>query len=233
MVLGGESADTTSAGPQWTRLRPGDELRTGLEHLSATVEDEVCSFVTTQPDPEAAEAGRVLDQQLLDRGVTLRLVCLEAFHRDAAVARHLAESVDMGISIRTLPVLPSRMLVFDRRVAVVPDNLEDSSDGVLVVRHPATVFLLHGIFETHWRDARRVAGIVLPPPEPGPRPMELAVLSLLALGYKDDAIARNTGQSPRTVRRVVAGLSERIDARSRFDLALRAAARGWVSSPFE
>ena len=60
-----------------------------------------------------------------------------------------------------------------------------------------------------------------------------AILDLLALGYKDDAIARSTGQSTRTVRRVIAGLSITLKARSRFDLALRAAARGWVNSPFD
>ena len=212
-------------------LRDPLDIEECLATLSAEVEDEVCSFYTGHPAPEAHQSGSALDLLLLRRGVELRMVCLEAFHRDASVAAHLAHSVDSGLQIRTVPGLPSKVLIFDRRGAIVPGNLEDASDGALVVRHPATVHLLHGIFETHWRRADRVCGVLPPRSDAGPRPMELAVLNLLALGYKDDAIARQTGQSARTVRRVVAGLCDSLGARSRFDLALRASARGWVDSP--
>lgn len=214
-------------------LRDPGDVAAALAGLSDAVADEVCSFMTVQPDASAAARGRLLDEDLLMRGVTLRMVCLEAFHRDAAVARHLVESVERGVHIRTTPVLPTRMLIFDRQVAILPLDLMDASAGVIRIATPTIVHLLHGLFEVHWSAATPVRGMTVERPPAGPQPMELAVLNLMALGHKDDAIARSTGQSSRTVRRVVAGLAESLGARSRFDLALRAAARDWVSSPFD
>jgi DNA-binding NarL/FixJ family response regulator len=139
----------------------------------------------------------------------------------------------MGIRIRTRPTLPTRMILFDRTVAVIPLDPEVLAEGAVVIDHATIVHLLHSLFEVHWKDSEPVSRTAPAQPAEGPRPMELAVLNLLALGYKDEAIARSTGQSTRTVRRLVAGMAVTLEARSRFDLALRASARGWIDSPFD
>lgn len=219
--------------PGVVTLRNRAEVTERLTDLGREVQNEVCSFVTVQPPPQAAVDGRELDRLLLDRGVTLRMICLEAFYRDAAVARHLIDSAEMGLRIRTRPTLPTRMLVFDRRVAVLPLDPSVSGEGAVVIDHGTIVHLLHSLFEIHWKDSDPLSATAPAQPAVGPRPMELAILNLLALGHKDEAIARSTGQSTRTVRRLVAGLAVTLNARSRFDLALRAAARGWIDSPFD
>lgn len=218
--------------PGVVTLHRREDVMERLTELGREVRNEVCSFVTVQPPAQAAEEGRRLDGLLLDRGVTLRMICLEAFYRDAGVARHLLDSAEQGMRIRTRPTLPTRMLVFDRRVAVLPLDPELSGEGAVVIDHGTIVQLLHSLFELHWKDSDPLTGTAPLQPAEGPRPMELAVLNLLALGQKDEAIARSTGQSTRTIRRLVAGLAVTLNARSRFDLALRAAARGWIDSPF-
>ena len=57
---------------------------------------------------------------------------------------------------------------------------------------------------------------------------ELLLLTLLGDGLKDEAVARALGVSVRTVRRMVAELMHRLDARSRFQAALLAQRRGWL-----
>ncbi|WP_238430957.1 LuxR C-terminal-related transcriptional regulator [Frankia nepalensis] len=61
-----------------------------------------------------------------------------------------------------------------------------------------------------------------------PSPSELLLLRLLADGAKDEAAARSLGVSVRTVRRMVADLMRRLDARSRFQAGILAKHRGWL-----
>ncbi|MEO5744471.1 MAG: hypothetical protein ABIQ53_07785 [Terracoccus sp.] len=58
--------------------------------------------------------------------------------------------------------------------------------------------------------------------------LEIAVLRLMAKGNKDLAVSRRTGLSVRSVRRLVATLSEQVGAESRFELALRCRERGLI-----
>jgi DNA-binding NarL/FixJ family response regulator len=53
-------------------------------------------------------------------------------------------------------------------------------------------------------------------------------LELLALGGKDEAVARHLGVSLRTVRRRVADLLEELGATTRFQAGMEAVRRGWI-----
>ncbi|SBW18549.1 regulatory protein LuxR [Candidatus Protofrankia californiensis] len=61
-----------------------------------------------------------------------------------------------------------------------------------------------------------------------PNDSERLLLQLLSLGAKDEAAARHLGVSVRTVRRMIADLMRRMDARSRFQAGILAAERGWL-----
>ncbi len=61
-----------------------------------------------------------------------------------------------------------------------------------------------------------------------PSDSERLLLQLLSLGAKDEAAARHLGVSVRTVRRMIADLMRRMDARSRFQAGILAAERGWL-----
>ena len=53
-------------------------------------------------------------------------------------------------------------------------------------------------------------------------------MKLLAAGLTDEAAAARLNISHRTARRLMAGLMERLGARSRFEAGLKAAQRGWL-----
>jgi DNA-binding CsgD family transcriptional regulator len=63
-----------------------------------------------------------------------------------------------------------------------------------------------------------------------PSSQERDLLRLLGQGLTDASAARQLGVSLRTVRRMMAELMARLDARSRFEAGIRAAERGWVGS---
>ena len=54
------------------------------------------------------------------------------------------------------------------------------------------------------------------------------VLSLLAVGATDSAIAAQTGLSLRTIERRVKALLEQLGATTRFQAGVQAARRGWI-----
>jgi DNA-binding NarL/FixJ family response regulator len=56
------------------------------------------------------------------------------------------------------------------------------------------------------------------------------ILVMLAVGTKDEAIARKLEVSTRTVRRAVASLMEECNAESRFQLAVAAVRLGWLTA---
>jgi DNA-binding CsgD family transcriptional regulator len=63
-----------------------------------------------------------------------------------------------------------------------------------------------------------------------PSSQERDLLRLLGQGLTDASAARQLGVSLRTVRRMMAELMARLDARSRFEAGIRAAERGWVGT---
>ena len=58
--------------------------------------------------------------------------------------------------------------------------------------------------------------------------VDAPLLTLLTAGLGDDAIGRQLNVSPRTVRRRVATLMDRLDARTRFQAGIQAKARGLI-----
>jgi DNA-binding CsgD family transcriptional regulator len=66
-------------------------------------------------------------------------------------------------------------------------------------------------------------------PVPDARGME--VLRLMSLGMKDDVIARVLGVSRRTVQQDVSDIGNLLGARTRFQIAILAQRRGWLTGP--
>jgi DNA-binding NarL/FixJ family response regulator len=114
------------------------------------------------------------------------------------------------------------MLLVDRRVAMVVSQFGPSLRQTLVVRSPAILKALHGLFTNSWSAASPVtpAGRFS-----DPRLCETSRLILASLrdGHKDDVAARELGMSVRTYRRHVADIMRDINATSRFQAGVRAA----------
>ncbi|MDH6707976.1 DNA-binding CsgD family transcriptional regulator/sugar-specific transcriptional regulator TrmB [Kitasatospora sp. MAA19] len=220
-------ADTPTGGHE--RLVGLDAIQDKLEELAARLTAEVLA-VTPGGAQSAASlaASRPLDEDALLRGVRLRTIYQDSVHDDPETLGYARWMVGLGGEVRTAPVLPPRMLVFDRSTAVVPIDPENTRAGALCTREPGIVASLIALFEQTWETAVPIADDRAAGEETGLSAGERELLRLLSTGLTDDAAAKRLGVSVRTVRRQMAALMERLEAASRFEAGLKTARRGWL-----
>jgi DNA-binding CsgD family transcriptional regulator len=208
-----------------------DSIQTRLEGLMTRAAVEVASILPGGPLAiRTLEAARPLNEDLAGRGLSLRSLYQQSMKTDHYNLDYARWLRSLGAEIRTAPVVPSRMIVIDRSVAVVPLDPEDARKGALVVREPGLVMPLLALFEQAWESADPLDPVT--GAQEGedfqPSAQERALLKLLAAGLTDEGTAKRLGISVRTARRIMAGLMERLDASSRFEAGYKAAARDWL-----
>ncbi|MFJ7247270.1 LuxR C-terminal-related transcriptional regulator [Kitasatospora sp. NPDC098652] len=152
----------------------------------------------------------------------------DSVRNDPATLAYAQWMTDAGGQVRTAPVLPPRMLVFDRQVAVLPIDPMDTRRGALCTREEGIVAALLALFQQAWDTAVPLGADRQRETDTGLNPTEKELLKLLATGLTDEAAGKRLGVSLRTVRRQMAALMERLDATSRFEAGLKAAQRGWL-----
>ncbi|MEV7928634.1 MULTISPECIES: helix-turn-helix transcriptional regulator [unclassified Kitasatospora] len=211
------------------RLVGLDAIQEKLEMLSARLTTEALAVMPGGAQSAASlAASRPLDEEALLRGVGLRTIYQDSVHDDPATLGYARWLVGLGGEVRTAPVLPPRMLVFDRSTAVVPIDPQNTRAGALCTREPGIVAPLVALFERTWEAAVPIADDRAGGEPVGLSPGEREVLRLLSTGLTDEAVAKRLGVSVRTVRRQMAALMERLEAASRFEAGLKSARRGWL-----
>ncbi|GAA2774743.1 LuxR C-terminal-related transcriptional regulator [Kitasatospora cinereorecta] len=205
-----------------------DRIRERLGALSRQVRDEVMTFA---PDgahtAESISAARPLNEALLARGVRMRTVYLDSVRNSPRTAEYVGWLGERGAQVRTAATLPTRIIIQDRAIAVIPVNSDDSAAGAVVLSGQGTLAALCALFESVWEQARPFGA-------PDHRacheltPQQATAVRLLADGLTDEAIAKRLGVSPRTARRLAGDLMERLGARSRFEAGVRAVQQGWL-----
>jgi hypothetical protein len=114
------------------------------------------------------------------------------------------------------------MLLVDRRIALVISQFGPSVRQTLIVRSPAILKAVHGLFTDSWGSASPLRPVALLD-DPRQRETTRQILASLRNGQKDDVAARELGMSVRTYRRYVADFMREINATSRFQAGVRAA----------
>ncbi|MEU9856475.1 LuxR C-terminal-related transcriptional regulator [Streptomyces sp. NPDC047974] len=215
-------------GPGVEQLVGLDRIRDRLATLTRDVREEVLGLNTDGAQTaEAMEASRPLDQELFDRGVRMRTVYLDSVRNDEPTLAYADWLATRGAQVRTAPTLPTRMIVVDRKTAVIPLTSQDTAVGAVVLTSDGIVTALCALFETIWAAAQPL-GSGSTPDEHGLTAQQSATLRLLAAGHTDEAIAKRLGVSSRTARRIATDLMDRLDARSRFEAGVRAVQQGWL-----
>jgi DNA-binding CsgD family transcriptional regulator/sugar-specific transcriptional regulator TrmB len=166
------------------------------------------------------------ERPLLDRGVTLRVV----YSAEALAApgkfdtvRALAEHGELA---RTLPALPLKLMIVDRRAARVSLTTDTyATESVAIIQSSGLLDALIALFEAYWERAHPIGGGAVAAELSGE---EARVLELLSAGFKDEAIARNLRTSMRTVGRRVERILARLDATTRFQAGAQAVRRDWL-----
>lgn len=209
------------------RLTGIDAVRSRLEHLAQNAQQEVLSFLRGTQSPESMRASAPLDEAALARGVALRGIHQHSAVNDPTTMAYLRWLDDLGAEVRTVATLPLQMIIFDREIAVLPLDVEQSGAGAQLVRGSGMVTALLALFESIWASARPVGE-----PRRGAS-VELSdtegeILRILATGATDEVVARQLGVSVRTVRRLTAALMTRYEAQSRFELGVKLGQMGWA-----
>lgn len=216
------------SGPGVEQLTGLDQIRDRLAALTREVREEVLGLNTDGVRiAEGMGASRPLDRELLDRGVRMRTVYLDSVRNDEPTLAYADWLTARGGQVRTVSMLPVRMVVLDRRTAVIPLAGQEVPDGAVVLTSEGVVSVLCALFETVWASSRPL-GSGSAPDGHGLTTQQSATLQLLAAGHTDDAIAKRLGVSPRTARRIATDLMERLGARSRFEAGARAVQQGWL-----
>lgn len=207
-----------------------DAIQRRLESLTRGLEQECLAIEPGGAQSQASlDAARPLDESALARGVQLMTVYQDSARNDPATFAYARWVSDRGGQVRTCPETPPRLLVFDRRVAIVPIDPANTRRGALCTSAPGIVASLVSLFEQTWETAIPLgADHRSSAEEEGLSPAERGLLKLLASGMTDEAAGKRLGVSIRTVRRQMAALMERLDATSRFEAGLKAAQRGWL-----
>ncbi|MFI6054254.1 helix-turn-helix domain-containing protein [Streptomyces violascens] len=219
-------------------VRGGTAQYARVQDLLAGTEKELLTLVGP-PFLDPADDSLAPMQRLLERGVECRAVhAAEVLAADGGwrQAQRLAE---LGEQIRVLPSVPVKLVIADRRRALLPlsTRADRMMDSAVLVRHSALTDALVALFEQLWErgaplgamDGARIGGG--PPaasaPVPAPAPDD-ALLAMLAAGLKDEAIARQLRISERSLRRRMSVLLGRLAATNRFQAGVQAARRGWL-----
>ncbi|MGF1431188.1 LuxR C-terminal-related transcriptional regulator [Kitasatospora sp. LaBMicrA B282] len=218
----------TEDNTQIERLVGMATVQTRLEELTRSTAGECLAFSPggTQ-SASSLEASRPLNSELLGRGVSMRSVYLDSVRKDRATTRHAEWLTELGGEVRTVPALPLRMIILDRRVALVPIDPNDTRKGAVQLSTKGVITALVSLFEQVWENAIPF-GAPKERDEQGLTRQEQELLRLLGQGCTDEAAGKQLGLSVRTVRRIMADLMERLGARSRFEAGLHAGRRGWL-----
>ncbi|NGO87363.1 LuxR family transcriptional regulator [Streptomyces sp. 196(2019)] len=165
----------------------------------------------------------------LRRGVRVRTLLESGAPAPGTGSEHLRQLRSHGAEVRAVEGLSERVLVYDRRTALVPVDAHDIDRGVLCIEESGLVGSLVTLFEGLWATATDL--VDLPPSKAGTGTLtgaQRTVLLLMCTTTKDETGARAAGMSLRTYRRHVSDLLALLGACSRAQAALLARERGWV-----
>jgi len=188
-----------------------------LTGLVAEAEDEI---LTAQPqtgrDAQSLAAAALRDTEALERGTKMRTLYQHSARRSSITHKYVAAVSARGAEVRTLDEFFNRMIVIDRRVAVIPgaDNLRVA----IAIREASVVAYLVDIFERTWERARPYTNrdsTVLKGIAAEQRAM---TIRMLIEGHSDPTSAKRLGVSPRTYAGYVADLKEEYESETRFQL---------------
>lgn len=193
--------------------------------------EEVCALVSGRPqvvtgtDNEAEERASV-------RGVAYRVVIEREVLTLPSGIREASTALARGEHIRVTAAVPTKLVIADRTLAMVPLTARGAEPAALVVHASGLLESLMGLFEAVWRESLPLRlGSTGAPEESGGGPdvTDLEILTLLLAGMTDASVAKHLELGLRTVQRRVKGLMELAGVTTRLQLGWYAYERGWVA----
>ncbi|MCF3106135.1 helix-turn-helix transcriptional regulator [Streptomyces roseoverticillatus] len=181
--------------------------------------------------PYSGSPGHYLEQEVLQRermaaGVVYRTIYHGSAFDDPVAGPNMARMIEAGEQARTLDDPPLKLAIGDGELAVVTLAADARPGVVSLLIRPSSLFrALSNVFESLWRLAVPVSAAGIGTQIDA---RDRQILTLMASGATDDAIARRLGLGRRTVVRRVSALLAGLGATTRFQAGVQAARRGWL-----
>jgi len=206
----------STSGP-FTYLR-GPAIAPYIAALAAEATEEV---LTAQPQSGRDLGGGLKDaladeQSLLDRGVRVLTLYQHSARRSTATQKYVAGVTELGAEVRTLDEFFHRLILIDRRVAIIPTP--DDLGVALAVREPTVVAYLVDVFMRSWERARPFTASGEDVVRHIAGEQRAMTIRMLIEGHSDPVSAKRLGVSSRTYAAYVADLKEEFEAATRFQL---------------
>ncbi|MFJ5029156.1 helix-turn-helix domain-containing protein [Streptomyces sp. NPDC088560] len=195
---------------------------------------EVCALVTARPQVVSGMENEA-EERAAARGVRYRVVVERAALDLPHAVTELTAALGRDERVRVTDRVPTKLVVADRSLAMVPLTSTTAEPAALVVHASGLLELLAGLFESVWREALPLrigasgAAEERPDGPDGPDGTDLEVLSLLLAGLTDASVAKQLDLGLRTVQRRVRRLMELAGVTTRLQLGWHAFERGWVT----
>lgn len=210
------------------RLMGMDAIQARLERMGRSATTEALGSQPGDQRPEDLAAGRVTDAEALSRGIAIRTLYQDSTRNQPHVTTYAHWLLTKGGEVRTAATIPPRMVVIDRREALVPIDPADNRKGALHITEPGILAALLNLFDQAWNTAVPLGAAQPEDPSTGLTTTERELLRLLGSGLTDDATGQRLGISSRTVGRHMSSIMERLGASSRFEAGIKAAHKGWL-----
>ncbi|MGZ5400176.1 MAG: LuxR family transcriptional regulator [Nocardioides sp.] len=218
-------APESGSGGPFTILH-GSAIAPYIAGLVAECEEEM---LTAQPqtgrDADTFEAAAKQDIAMLERGTRMRTLYQHSARRSAITHKYVAAVSARGAEVRTLDEFFNRMIVIDRRVAIIPGKQEDLATAI-AVHEPSVVDYLVDVFERAWERGRPFANRETGMLKDIAVEQRAMTIRMLIEGHADPVSAKRLGVSPRTYAGYVADLKHEYEAETRFQLGYVMGQRG-------
>ncbi len=192
-------------------------IGTFIEGAVREAEEEL---LTAQPqaarDSARLSIAAVREKAALDRGVKMRTLYQHSARRHAPTRKWVAEVAAHGAEVRTLDEFFNRMIVIDRRLAIIPGAPDLTV--AMAIREPGLVTYLVDVFERAWERARPFTNTERSMMHGIAKEQRAMTIRMLIEGHSDPVSAKRLGVSARTFAAYVADLKEEYDAETRFQL---------------
>ena len=206
---------TTVRGP-FTELRHPSIV----PFITSLVADASEELLTAQPQTGRGirQLGGALEREVaaLRRGVRMKTLYQHAARRSTVTHEYVEAVTREGAEVRTLDEFFNRLIVVDRRVAVIPGS--QGVEVAMVIREPSLVDYLVDLFERSWERGRPFGNHDSSNVREIAAEQRAMTIRMMVGGHSDQTSAKRLGVSPRTYAGYVAELKAEFDVTTRFQL---------------
>jgi DNA-binding MarR family transcriptional regulator len=204
------------------------DVRAVIADLTQHCREEI---LTAQPggrrEESILEEAMPRDEAALHRGVRMQILYQHTARFSRGTTVYVDRVTQLGAHVRTLDDHFTRLLIFDRKAALIA--VPGRPHAAALIREPHVVAFVTETYERLWLAAEPFVGSTDTRVEIADD-LRQSIIRLLTEGMTDASIANRLGMSVRTCRRYVAEIMAELGAQSRFQAGHMLATQEAVSA---